>query len=526
MIFRNFFSKLLVSRGDKVQGSFQTYRQLLDSGRLRDRFCYGIADSKKGFHIVNPIKDPGALFCGGMGSGKSEAMKFTVGTHMAANSDHTLYLLVDMEKGMNEYASLFKYENVITALNDPAKIVPVIDMVYDEYLARKDLFTQEGIKVNNILSYEEMAKNPDFIEKMKKRGIDTPKKLSRIVICCEEFHAIPNSKQVQFSFRYDTPGTIANKLRLLLRAGRSYGIVLLAASQRATSGDFPTELKPGISEIMAFKTANPMDMAALNLPHGDKIRETGRCANKDGFIQFPYFPRKGDFERLLDAYHKPFNASLIAHSLDDFKTALSGEGNDGMVDVKPLKELLINASSFSITAIAIRILKEFDYKILPIENEAMAVDIVAEKDGQKVAIMTISEKMTKDKRVDAFVEGANLLNCDRAIILGFESIPMRTSTGTIAINGEEGIIVDSEDLLRIAEVMDNKEALKEAGQFDRLYSKLALADQPTEELQAQEDLMESFNELINNSQKKNRKVIVKTGGDGKKLDLKKELKRI
>ena len=89
-IVGNFINKILMVSTGKVDGDFKSYLRKIESGDFRDRFCYGVSDSKKGFHTLDPVSAPGALYCGSMGSGKSVGMYFTTFTHLMTNSDLSL----------------------------------------------------------------------------------------------------------------------------------------------------------------------------------------------------------------------------------------------------------------------------------------------------------------------------------------------------------------------------------------------------------------------------------------------------
>lgn len=474
-MFRKLFDKLLVAKVETEKTDFNGYISLLESGFFLDKVCYGIAEDRRGFLNVDPVNQPGALYIGGMGSGKSISARFTLLTRLFSNSEHDIYILVDPLKGMTDYACMFPLkQNVATALGSPAKIIPVIDMIHAEIMERKDAFSK--INATNIYDYEKKmkSKNPDF-------------KLARIFLCVEEFHSVPNSEQLKFSYKSDTPGTSAYKLKEITRVGRSYGVTLTAMSQRCTPDDFPSTLKPGITQLMAFRVNNPGDAAAANLPQAADIRmeQRGRCVYEGGQIQFPYLPDESA-DILIKKYYKPLKAALLKYQMKDYHNALSGEGNDGMVWVKPMREILNNITEFNPLEVYTRFLSVFDFKVTRQTNNALSVSLIAEKEDVKFAVLCISGRgQTSEKALQAFKEGANILGCSGAIAIGNETISSSVS-GSFK-DFEHSFIADGEDLGRIADILDNKTKLIDSGHFERLYSKLVFNKQITAKTESVED---------------------------------------
>lgn len=458
-----YLNKLLMLPVEREEGDFQSYLDKLNSGAFVDRMFYGIAEDRRGFLIVDPVQQPGALYCGGMGSGKSIAMRSTLITHMAANSHNTIYLLVDILKGMTDYALLFDYEkNVATALNDPAKLVPAIEMVYQECMARKDEFSR--VNASNIYEYEKI---------MRKQDPNFPG-LARVILAIEEFHAVPNAEVIKYHMNVDRNGSVASMLKDLLRVGRSYGIQLLAASQRATSDDFPSSLKPGITQLMAFRVNNPGDATAINLALAADIRmeQRGRCVYEGGFIQFPFIDDETGKE-ILKKYYKPLKAKLLKFQMKDYHTAFSGEGNQGMVKVKTLKSLIENFNSFKTEDIATRILESFNFLVTSQPNKALPVNLIAKRNNITYGVMLLQGRSGGSKKaVEAFKEGLKMLNCDSMIAISIDGmIPTEVMGARKELNGYD---LDVEDLQRIASILDNKELLIKENKFDQMYNNLPL----------------------------------------------------
>lgn len=474
----NKIDKLLVAQVESVQGDFKSYIECLENGYFKDKLSFGISEEKRGFLTANPATDPGALFCGGMGSGKSIAMKHTVVTHFLSNSQNTIYLLYDAQKGMEDYRVLFDQKgNVAMALNDDSKIIPIIEMIYEEMEARKFEFSKIG--ANGL---------PDYENKLKEKNPNDPG-LARIILCAEEFHTIPNSEQIKYSFKSDNAGTAAYKLRQLMKVGRSYGFTLLAASQRATSDDFPSSLKTGISNMFAFRVSNSNDVNFMGLPQAADIRQgqQGRCAylGSTGFMQFPAFgnpkdPRTGDaiIRKLIAKYAKPFNAKMLKYTIEDFQKAFAGEGNDGMVDVYPYKSVIENVGQYRFEKVVSKFLKAFDFKVTKQPNEALIAQMIAERDGEKYAVLTISGRSSgTDKMAKSLKDCLSLLGTQKVMIFGTDSL----SSSLSSLFGKDSIVLDSDDLKQIAKVLDNRSTLEANNQYEELYNKMPLAKKIKEE---------------------------------------------
>lgn len=471
-----FWEKLFLSTAEKEEGDQASYFRRLSDGSFKDKLVYGVAEEKRGFLALDPVEQPGALYCGGMGSGKSVAMRFTVVTNFIVNSENTVYILIDPLKGMTDYAPLFKYkENVAVAVNDTAKLVPAIKMLYQECMARKEAFSE--IQANNIYTYEKKMreKDPNF------EGV------ARIMICMEEFHAVPASNEVKYHMNVDRPGSIAAMLKELMRVGRSYGITLLAATQRATSDDFPSSLKPGITQLMAFKVNNPGDATAINLAHAADIRseQRGRCAYEGGFIQFPYFDDKG-CAKLLEKNYKPLKAKLFKYPMEKYHEAFAGEGNAGMTKVEPIKSLLDNLNQYKVEDVSSRILESFGFTTAPQSNSAYVAHMIAERNNTSYGVYIVqTPDQSSAKAIDALKKGLKFLNCNSVCVMNYgKSMPPSLDS---LVKELGGFAIDLEDMNRIAQVLDNKDKLDQE-KYELLYGELALVPKKEIKIKGSEEV--------------------------------------
>lgn len=456
--------RILIAKSEPDQGGLNSYLKMIEDGGFDDRFCYGISQRDRGFKLLNPFTDPGALYCGKMGSGKSIAMKFTIFTHLLANSEKTIYILYDQIKGMADYKIMFGLkENVAVAVDDENKIVPVIEMLYGEMLARRAEFSKANSS-NGVPEYEAY---------MRKKNSSYPG-LARIVFAAEEFHTITSSEKIKFAYKSETEGTVAWKLKTLMRVGRSYGILILAATQRAGSDDFPASLRPGISMMMSFKVASANDVAfmgselasAADIPDG----MSGRCVGSNtGFMQFPFIPDSTGV-KMIEKYYKPLKAKLIKYQMKDFHTAFAGKGNDGMVEVLDFETVMKNYQQYDFNKIAEKYLKAFGFELEPQENPAYIANFIARRDGESFAIVTFAEREgTPDKQITQLKNYLPLLKVDKIIAIFAETASPGSKNPTPG-----SLSVDKTDLVNIARVFDNRDKMTD-DEFQLIYNLLPLS---------------------------------------------------
>jgi len=445
------------SEDDKTSQDY--YFKQIESGAWKNMVVFGVSEKEKGFMVRDPVKDPGSLCAGSMGSGKSIGMRHSVYTHVATNSENTIYLLIDAAKNMTDYKHIFDLKkNVAVALSAPEKMIPVVDMVYAECMARKKLFSDVGAE--HIYAYEDK----------------TGEKLARIFIVIEEFHAIPNHPSINFAMNSYKDGSAAWQLKQLMRIGRSLGVNFMLATQRGGPSDIPSDLKPGIKNMFAFKMTNSGDAAGLNLPLAVDIPtgRPGRCAYEDGWMQYPYMDDK-DCEKFIKKYYKPLKAKLLKYQMSDYQTALSGETNEGMIWVKPLMDILENIAQFKQIDIAIRFLKYFGFEVEKQENTALVAHLTAKRGEDKYAVLIIEKRNDGNKKaVETLEKSLEILGCNKVMAISFGMI-----TGDIKtlVDKTGGLIAEEDDFKMAANLIDNRESkeLKE-GKFESLISSFPLAE--------------------------------------------------
>lgn len=447
---RDRLDQIFTSPVEKKDFNLRTYIKHIESGEWRDKIVLGILDRRKDYLILDPVQQPGQMAIGGMGSGKSVAMRFTVATHILTNSEKTLYIMVDPEKGMTDYKKFEPLkENVVWAVNAPEKFIAVMDLLTQELEKRKDAFSKVGAK--NIYEYEEIMKREDE----KDPG------LARIMLVFEEFHSLVNNKNLNFHMNLEKQNTTAGQFKNIMRIGRSFGFNVVIATQRATSDDVPSSIKPGLNTILAFRVTNPGDASMANLPHAQDIRShnRGRCAHEEGFMQFPLLTDKAQDE-LVKRFYRPLKAKLLAKGVADYHHALEGEGTEGLVWVKPLSALLESRSQFEPRDIAKRILKEVGFEFENQNNEALIANLIAERDEKRYAVVVVAEREEASSKAMANLRlSLNQLNCESVIGISLEySMPEPLRA---LIKETQGLAVDKEELKHFAKLLENKDRFDE-----------------------------------------------------------------
>ena len=423
--------------------SFERYVRDLNNNKFRNRFNLGVCELEGGTWLSKDFtKEPNALFVGAMGSGKSVAARFTLLTWMLANSDQTLLFIIDTVKGAQDYKMFFGLDQVYEIIGSPEGVHRVIDLVYDEAMARKELFNEIG--ANGITAYE--AK--------------TGKSMARCILLMEEFHALPFAV-MNFDKDHKHEGTTANKYHTLMRIGRSVGIWFLACSQKSTSSDVPKEVVPNFTQKQIFKVSKGESNYVLGHDGPANLRsdQQGRCYTDFGEVQFPYID-DNMAEKLLDKYVKPLNADCARLTPSMIEDVLAGRSTKEQYKHKPLKELAKRFTSLNSEVVVTLLHESMGHQVEEI-NSALDPNnishIVTWPSGEKSAVMVKNVKRLSNKHITKLIQGIERLGCDNGIL--YTSADSASQSLYKFANENEIELVDHEDFILLAGQVDN--ALKE-----------------------------------------------------------------
>lgn len=464
----NAFNELLNPRPPAMSMNVDIYLEKVYSGEWKDRFVYGISEKARGFIVRDPVKSPGSLYFGTMGSGKSIAQKGSIYTHYATNNENSLYIIFDAEKSATDYVSLFPerdgkptitHDNVITVLGSVPKFIPMMDLLYGEAVARQKAFEQTQAK--DIYEYDKIMrkKNPDF------------KGLARIVVAFEEFWSVPQHKKIAFHRNEENIDTPAGQMKALMRISRSLGFSFHIATQRAISDDVPSAIKPGLSNMFGFRTLSHADASVAGLEGCDKIKQeqSGRAVYQDGLTQFPFIQTEFA-DALVRKMKKPFRGQLLSFTVEKFRIACSGEGAEKLSWIKPFAVITKNHETFDRNEIAKRYLEHFGFTHSPQENKSFTANLIAERDGVKYAVLIpINDDSSHGSR--GFSRSSSTLS-SAAVRQLKESMSAMGTTKIIAFDfeGEDsamvdlvsefgGVMMSADELIYAANLIDSESTL-------------------------------------------------------------------
>jgi hypothetical protein len=469
-------SKIFFPPKEANNFTLDRYLRAIESGEFRDLFNLGVCETDGGKWLLKDFtQEPNALFVGSMGSGKSFAACFTLATWLMSNSDKTVLFIADVSKGANDYAALFKYDQVYPVTGDGGKdasvlVSRVIDMVFSEVMARKDIFNE--VQANSIKDYEDK----------------TGKSLARVVIMLEEFHSIPYQIW-EFERNFKKNHTIANKFHQLMRLGRSYGVFICAASQKSTKSDVPPEVVPNFTQKQIFKVSQGEAIYVLGNPNPALLTsaQKGRCYTEYGAVQFPYLP-KNTQTILLDRYVKPLQAECAYLNPTLIKDYLEGKSTKDLYKLKKIAELAEAIDSFDGELVLQIIHEKIGNAVERLDSKTDnygACMIVTYPNGDRRVVAYRSDSKIGIKTLQALSNATLFYKCSGAYLycLGENLSPASYKSAS-----DFGVkIFDHEDLKLIARQID----AGKIGNIRRLEEELANTnDVPTDFQEAPEKVRE------------------------------------
>lgn len=437
------FSKLFFPPKSANEFTLERYVKAIESGEFRDVFNLGVCETGGGTWLLKDFtQEPNALFVGTMGSGKSFGASYTLSTWLMSNSDKTIMFIADVSKGATDYSAMFKYDQVYPITGDggrdaPSLIGRVIDLVYSEAMARKDLFSEtQSISVK------------DYESK-------TGHSMARIVVMLEEFHAIPYQIW-EFDRNYKKSHTAANKFHQLMRIGRSYGIFFCAASQKSTKSDIPTEVVPNFTQKQIFKVSQ--GEAQYVLGRTDPARLTsaqkGRCYTEYGAVQFPFLPKETQ-TILLDRYVKPLHATCAYLTPSLIHDYLEGKSTKELYSLKKMTELTEALESFDGELVIQIIHEKIGNKVERIDSKTDNYGIcmvVTTPNGERRAVMYRKDSKVGPKTLNNLNSAIHYYKCASALLY---CLGENLLQGVYKQARELGIrVYDHEDIKLIARQID------------------------------------------------------------------------
>lgn len=269
--------------------------------------------------MIDPAANPGFLFAGSMGSGKSIAMQTSIALHVRKNSENTIYLLHDCNgMGMEDETHLLPLaSNVAGSRYDNSRIKTLISMLHEELTARKDVFKKENassLKKLNQIRFEREQTKP----------------LAQMMVLLEEFHALTNSPYLRYSANENVEGSTANLMRDLFKEGHLYGIYFIATTQIARTEDIPMSLKEGLTQAFVLSSPYPSSVpkntwsAYDNVINSLPLSKQTRFSAGTSFNEGVHFPMMGkdELEEIVSGA-VPLKAATLVHTVEDYQKKLN-----------------------------------------------------------------------------------------------------------------------------------------------------------------------------------------------------------
>ena len=436
--------KIFLPKSVPKDFTFDKYLHALNSGKFLNRFVFGVLENTGDILSVNMKNSANALYVGSMGSGKSKAAVFSIFTWMFANSEQSLLFIVDPMKGANDYAALFEqdsknrpvYKQVYTILSSEQGVKLLIDLLYDEAMARREKFNE--VQAESFEDYE------------KKTG----KNIARVLTLMEEFHAIPYAI-MNFYPDFKTELTTANKFHTLMRIGRSYGIWFIACTQKSTKSDIPPEMAPNFVNKNVFRVNRGEATYLLGDTKAAEItpEQKGRCITEYGPAQFPLFD--SDTERkLLKKYVKPLKAECFYLNNDIILDVLSGKSKKDQYKHKKLTDLIKGVESYNAELVITLLHEKQGHTVEPLDSKIDNFGIshiVHWNNDIKVAVMSrcqANAKKITGKHIGRLKKAMDSNECTHGIIYtSATDLP----NNLYKVANELGIeVVDHEDMFKAA----------------------------------------------------------------------------
>lgn len=450
-----FLNKLFLPPKRIDEYDIKQYIKDIKSGAYRDKFNLGLTDRKEP-HTESFFLSPNAVFIGSMGSGKSVAANFSSLTWLLSNSDQTIMFIVDTVKGAADYQAMFNCDQVFPVLNSDEKVHRVIDLIYDEAMARREEFSK--VQAESLLEYE------------RKTG----KKIARIVLLMEEFHSIPYNV-LNFDKDYKIGMTSANKFHTIMRIGRSMGTWVIACSQKGTKSDIPSEIVPNFTQKQIFRVSKAEAAYFLNDTKAAEITpdQKGRCETDYGSVQFPFMPLSSQ-KILVEKFVKPLEAKCFYMDLELIENYLSGKDTKDLYKLKKISDLAIGIENFN-GELVIKILHErMGHKIIDVDSKIdnFGISMVIEWPGKgRIAVMLrVGGKKITSKHLINLEKGMEYHKCQRGILYtSAEDLPAALYKRAVEAGVE---VVDHEDLVRLCRQIENNVVSVEELSPDQLANSL------------------------------------------------------
>jgi hypothetical protein len=451
----NFIERHFLPKTISQEFDVNKYLSDFKNGEFKDKFCLGVLEKNSGEWLLKDFFDsPNGLFIGKMGSGKSQAAKFSLFTWMIANSHKTQLFIIDTVKGAGDYSIFFRkdkktgeriYSQVYEATESIEKAKRIIDLVYGEYEERQKIFSSVGS--NSLRDYE------------SKSG----RTMNRVLTLVEEAYSL--FSLLNFEQEVKTNLSSAWKLWTLLKAGRSAGIWFMMCSQKGTKADIPSQVIQNFIKLV-FKTSAIESQYLAGSPEGASIHEDekGRCITEFGFIQYPIIGGiRNELEEqlveMLDLFIKPLTGEFAFITKQMIKDVIEGDTLKEFYKNKKMAELMMSIESHDSKTVISVLHEKLGHQVSEMEegNNLYISHIVDVSKDIKIAVITRAIKDRNNvgvKHIQNLVKAMNVYECSKGIIYTSSS---KITAQIYKMAKEFNIeIIDHEDLIKFSLKIDKE----------------------------------------------------------------------
>lgn len=233
-----------------------------DAYLIKDSATLVLGKSLLGTVTVNLAKIPHILLGGSTGSGKSVLLKLLL---MQAVKKGACVCVADFKGGVDFPAAWHK---VCRMCFDEDSLLELLDALTNELMRRKSLFKENG------------CPNLDAYNKL--RG----KVLRRLIFACDEVAEILDRTGLNKE-KKEKVGQIENRLSMIARQGRAFGIHLILATQRPDATIIPGQIRSNMDCRICGKADSILSQIVLeNSDAADLIPKdsAGRFLLHDGTL--------------------------------------------------------------------------------------------------------------------------------------------------------------------------------------------------------------------------------------------------
>jgi hypothetical protein len=484
---KKLIDKIFLTDVETKTFTLSSYIKDIENNKFLNKMNLGVSETQGGsWQLVDFTQSPNGLFVGNMGTGKSVGCHFTLLTWLLQNSDHTIVFVMDVIKGAQEYKELFSLEQVYEVLNSPEGIKKTIDLIFEESERRQLLFNELGC--DGVKSYE------------KKTG----KQMTRIVLVMEEYHAIPQAV-LNYDRDHKEEGTHAYKYHTLMRVGRSQGIWFLAASQKGTKADVPTQISGNFTQKQIFNVPAADSRYLLGKEDAARIPShiKGRCITEYGEVQFPYIPEEMQ-KALIKKFVGPNTAESAYLTPEIIEGVLKGSSSKELLKIKKYPDLVKHIDSMgNATQVLTLILEAIGQEVeeLNAETDKYRIShIITTENNQRIAVSLMTKrKKILEKHVNTLAKGMHAYNCSGGIIYASTPTPSNTVYKQGLFSHIE--IVDHEDFIHFARMV--QESVDKNMDFE--FNPSEIADSSKEEnaklsLMSDEEFSDIYDSIDNDSE--------------------------